>query len=183
MKLVVGLGNPGKKYEHNRHNVGFMLLDSLGLEFTEKFGGLYAKKGRVHYFKPLTFMNNSGIAVSQVANFYKIPPEEVVVAYDELDLVFGKIKIKQGGGDGGHNGIKSIDAHFGKNYWRLRFGIGHPGDKNLVHDYVLGDFSKPEQKQLPEYLNSIAKNLPILLKESRELFLTRYYEEAASHES
>ena len=181
MKLFIGLGNPGKKYEKNRHNFGFMALDSIAsslkaADYVEKFGGLYTKTPEAHLFKPLSFMNNSGIPASDLANFYKIQPNDIYVFYDELDIELGKVKIKNGGGDGGHNGIKSLDSHLGKAYWRVRLGIGHPGDKDMVHDYVLGNFTSEEKKLSEKVTKKIAENIDLLIKGDRELFLTRYFE-------
>ena len=185
MYLFVGLGNPGSKYQNHRHNLGFMAIDEIAQrhefpEFQEKFDGLMSRGGigghRVFLFKPQNFMNKSGIATTKLVNFYKILRENIFVIYDELDLEFAKIKIKQGGGDGGHNGIKSLDQHIGKNYWRVRFGIGHPGHKDKVNSYVLNDFPKNELEDLPSYLTRLAANTELLIKGERELFLTRYFE-------
>lgn len=184
MYLLVGLGNPGTKYENNRHNVGFMFIDHLAKkleapEFSEKFDSLHCRTEiagkRVFLQKPQTFMNKSGIAVSKLANFYKIPLQNIFVIYDELDLEFAKIKIKQAGGDGGHNGIKSIDSQIGKNYWRIRFGIDHPGNKDMVSSYVLHDFPANEMEDLPSYFERMANNAELLIKSEREKFLTNYY--------
>ncbi len=180
MKLFIGLGNPGKKYEKNRHNFGFMAVDEIARElkapdYIEKFGGLLTKADGAYLFKPLSFMNNSGIPASGLANFYKIQLNDVYVFYDELDVEPGKIKIKSGGGDGGHNGIKSLDSHLGKAYWRVRLGIGHPGHRELVHGYVLSDFTSEERKTAENVTKKIAGNIGLLLKGERELFLTRYH--------
>ena len=185
MYAIIGLGNPEAKYAKNRHNVGFMAIDALARKFEvpafeNKFDGQFARteiaQRRVFLFKPQTFMNNSGIAVAKLRNFYKIPTENIFVIYDELDLALGKLKIKQAGGDGGHNGIKSLDAHIGKNYWRVRFGIDHPGEKSMVTSYVLSDFTNGEQKEVDSGLDRIAKNINLLIKGERELFLTKFYE-------
>lgn len=185
MYLFVGLGNPGSKYEDNRHNVGFKFIDHLAEkldapQFSEKFDSLHCRTEisgkRVFLQKPQTFMNKSGVAVSKLANFYKIPLQNIFVIYDELDLEFAKIKIKQAGGSGGHNGIKSIDSLIGKNYWRIRFGIDHPGRKEMVSSYVLSDFPQNEQEDLPSYFERLASNMDLLIKGERELFLTRYFE-------
>ncbi len=149
MRLVVGLGNPGPKYVANRHNVGFLAVNAIVRRhsfgpFKSRFQGLIAEgtvaAARLHILKPMTFMNESGRAVGEVVRFYKLAPSEVLVIHDELDLAPGKVKVKQGGGSAGHNGLRSIDAHIGPDYWRLRIGIGHPGDPNLVYPYVLSDF-------------------------------------------
>lgn len=179
MKLFIGLGNPGTKYELNRHNFGFMALDEIALHlkatgWTEKFGGLYAKTEGAHLFKPMSFMNNSGIPAGQLASFFKIDIEDIYVFYDELDVELGKVKIKQGGGDGGHNGIKSLDAHMGKNYWRVRMGISHPGIKEMVHSHVLSDFNADEKKTAEKVAKTIAENADLLIKGESVLFLTKY---------
>ena len=164
MLLFVGLGNPGKKYDNNRHNIGFMAVDEIihRHNFSEpkiKFqGALY--EGRIggekaFVLKPLTFMNLSGKSVSEVARFYKIPSEKIFVFYDELDLAAGKIKFKTGGGAAGHNGIKSIDQYINNNYHRIRIGIGHPGNKERVHGHVLGDFTTADNSWLDPMLDAI----------------------------
>lgn len=186
MWLIVGLGNPGDKYKGNRHNVGFMVMDAIADDnmfpnFKSKFQGEISE-GRiagekVALLKPQTYMNESGQSVRKAADFYKIPPERIIVFYDELDLAPSKIKIKQGGGSGGHNGIKSMDAHLGdKDYWRVRLGIGHPGDKNRVSGYVLSDFSKEEQKWLPDFIDVLAKNVKYLVEGSNSDYMTRVHE-------
>jgi len=154
MFLVVGLGNPGSGYAANRHNIGFMAADELVRRYSfgswrKKFQGQISEGElngqKVLVLKPETFMNLSGQSVGEVLRFYKIPVEDVIVLHDELDLPPGKLRVKRGGGHGGHNGLRSIDAHCGKEYRRVRLGIGHPGDKSRVHGHVLGDFSKAEQ--------------------------------------
>ena len=180
-QLFIGLGNPGSKYAHNRHNFGFMAIDEIAVQlkasaFVEKFGGLISRIGDLFLFKPLDFMNNSGISSSQIANFYKIPLDNIYVFYDELDASLGKIKIKQGGGDGGHNGIKSLDAHIGKDYWRVRLGINHPGHKDLVHGHVLSDFTIDEKIVAEKTVKKIAENVNYLIQGDTNLFLTRYHE-------
>lgn len=165
-KLLIGLGNPGKEYAGNRHNVGFMAVDALAAtlkasDFKKKFSGMLAEtthKGeKIYLFKPQTFMNRSGIPTSELAQFYKIPIEDVVVFYDELDLQLGKLRIKQGGGSGGHNGIKSLDQHIGANYWRVRIGIDHPGIKDMVSSYVLSDFAKDEWPIIESLIQALTK--------------------------
>ncbi len=170
--LLVGLGNPGDQYAGNRHNVGFMAVGSIAAHhqfpaFKKKFGGLLSEGtvagSRVFLLKPLTYMNLSGESVVAAAQFYKIPPERIIVFHDELDLPLAKIRVKQGGGHGGHNGLKSIDAHIGKEYHRVRIGIGHPGDKDLVSDYVLSDFSKAEKQTVDALLAEISRYIALLL--------------------
>ena len=173
MPLFVGLGNPGAKYARNRHNIGFMAIDAIAREFNfpplrKRFQGL-ASEGviggaRVLLLQPQTFMNESGVSVGEAARFYKIPLNEVVAFHDELDLPPGKLRVKTGGGDAGHNGLRSITAHLGKDYRRVRLGIGHPGDKSLVHSYVLNDFAKSEEAWVNAMCDGIARNAALLAK-------------------
>ena len=147
IRLIAGLGNPGSQYDQTRHNAGFWFVDELAKQYngkfaTEKrFSGEVAKiqigTNTVWLLKPMTFMNRSGLAVQQLASFYQIPVEEILIAHDELDIAPGEIRLKQAGGHGGHNGLRDIHAHLTANYWRLRIGVGHPGDRNKVVDYVL----------------------------------------------
>ena len=173
MKLVVGLGNPGAEYRHNRHNIGFIALDAVMKRYEfgaahRKFHGIIAEGRidgvRVLALKPLTYMNDSGIAVAEAGRFYKVAPEHTYVLYDELDLMPGKVRVKRGGGSAGHNGIRSIDAHCDADYWRVRLGIGHPGDKAAVLRYVLRDFTKADHEWLEPLLDAVAESLPLLLK-------------------
>ncbi len=169
IKLIVGLGNPGNKYAKTRHNAGFWfvdeLLNSFGGEFKAeaKFSGEVAKtiiaNQSVWLLKPSTFMNRSGLATHQLAAFYKIPAEEILVVHDELDLEPGTVRLKSGGGHGGHNGLRDLHAQVGKQYWRLRLGIGHPGDRNKVVDYVLSKPSKDDQIAIH---NSIEQSLTVI---------------------
>ena len=154
MLLLVGLGNPGPKYAGNRHNIGFMAVDAIARRhrfspWRRRFQGL-ACEGEIAGEKvlallPETYMNESGRAVAEAMRFYKIALERVVVFHDELDLPPAKVRVKKGGGSAGHNGLKSITAHCGNEYWRVRLGIGHPGDRAMVHAYVLNDFGKQER--------------------------------------
>ena len=182
IRLLVGLGNPGSKYENHRHNVGFMAADEIVRRYN--FSGPQSKyKGDLYtgeidgiktlIIKPQTFMNNSGVSVQAAAAFFKIKPENIIVLYDELDLAPGKIKIKQGGGAGGHNGIRSIDSHLGKNYWRVRIGIGHPGDKERVTGHVLGNFSREDQKWLDNLLPVLADEAPHLVNKDMPQYMSR----------
>ena len=177
--LFVGLGNPGEKHKNNRHNVGFMALDCLSS--FHKFGRSRTKfLGRTSMgsiedrklisFKPQTFMNESGRAVREASNFYKIAPERIIVFHDELDLPFGEVRVKKGGSDAGHNGLKSIDENIGKDYYRIRIGISHPGDKDKVTNHVLGDLSKEDNEALDKILSSIAKNISILIDGDEKKF-------------
>lgn len=170
--LIVGLGNPGRQYEGNRHNVGFMAVDALARKW--KFTGPQNKfnaevfSGSVNgqkiiLLKPQTYMNESGRSVQPAAAFYKIPLDQVLVIHDELDLLPGQIRIKKGGGAGGHNGLRSIDQICGSpDYHRLRFGIGHPGRKEMVHSYVLSDFTADELTIIDPLLATLAEIAPML---------------------
>lgn len=173
MLIIAGLGNPGGKYAGNRHNIGFMAVDAIQRKpgfspWSKKFkaeiseGELAGEK--VLLMKPQTFMNLSGEAVGEAMRFYKLGPQNIVAIYDELDLPPAKARIKVGGGHGGHNGVKSLDAHCGKEYRRLRLGIGHPGAKELVHNHVLGDFAKVDRDWLKPLLDAIADNAEMLVK-------------------
>ena len=178
MLLIAGLGNPGPKYAHNRHNIGFMAADEIfrrhrfsnwQKKFQAEIADGVIDGEKVLLVKPQTFMNLSGQSIGEAMRFYKLTPADLVVIYDELDLVPGKLRIKTGGGSGGHNGIKSIDAHVqsfpgGQNYRRMRLGIGHPGAKELVHNYVLGDFAKADNEWLDTLLGAIADNVGLLAK-------------------
>ncbi|KMO15964.1 aminoacyl-tRNA hydrolase [Methylobacterium platani] len=165
MRLFVGLGNPGTRYAGNRHNIGFMALDAIARRhraapWRRKFQGESTEAvigtERVLLLKPLTFMNESGRAVAEAQRFYKIPLEGVVVFHDELDLAPAKLRVKKGGGNAGHNGLRSITAQCGNEYWRARLGIGHPGDKALVHAYVLNDFAKAEMPWVEDMCDAMA---------------------------
>ena len=172
MNLLVGLGNPGSRYAGNRHNIGFMALDEIHRRYSfsqhrKKFEGEFAdgeiEGQKVFLLKPTTFMNESGRSVSAAANFYKVPPSRLVVLHDEIDLAPGKIRVKAGGSLAGHNGLKSIAHHFGMDFRRVRIGIGHPGEKNLVSGHVLRDFSKSDMDWVPKIIDLIAGALPSLL--------------------
>ena len=182
MLLLAGLGNPGGKYRDNRHNVGFMAVDEIIHRHSfsavrKRFHGDVSEgvitSEKVLALKPMTFMNKSGQAVAAAASFYKLPPERIVVLYDELDLAPGKVRVKRGGGAGGHNGIKDIDSHIGKDYWRIRIGIGHPGDKDRVLNYVLGDFGKADREWLFPVLEAISSEMPLMVGGDFEKFMSR----------
>lgn len=173
MQLIVGLGNPGAKYARNRHNIGFLAVEEIAQRngfpaFREKFKGLVAEGTiggeRVLILKPQTYMNDSGESVEAAAQFYKIEPADITVIYDELDLMPGKARIKRGGGNGGHNGLRSIDPRIGPDYRRVRLGIGHPGHKDRVMPWVLGDFSKADLVWLEPLLGTLADNADLLVK-------------------
>lgn len=177
IKLIVGLANPGAKYEETRHNAGEWLVNELARMFNvtlkeeAKYFGKVAKintpQGEVRLLVPTTFMNLSGKAVSALANFYRIKPEEILVAHDELDLPPGVAKIKQGGGYGGHNGLKDIIAALGNsnNFYRVRIGIGHPGHKDLVASYVLGKPSLTDQPLINAAVDEASRCVELLFKE------------------
>ena len=164
MKLFVGLGNPGAKYVQNRHNIGFMALDRIAEDhgfspWRSKFQGQICEgklgDDKILLLKPTTFMNLSGQSVGETIRFHKIPLDQVTVFHDELDLTPGKMRLKQGGGHAGHNGLRSIHAHLGADYARVRLGIGHPGHKDAVAGFVLRDFAKLDQDWLSALLNGI----------------------------
>lgn len=165
MKLIVGLGNPGAEYAGHRHNIGFMAVEAIadkhGLgPWRKKFSALLCDGTlggeRIVLLKPQTFMNISGQSVAEAAQFYKIDVADIIVLHDELDLLPGKLRVKTGGGDAGHNGLRSITQHMGSDYVRVRLGIGHPGSKERVHGWVLGDFAKADRDWLARLLDAIA---------------------------
>lgn len=171
MQLWVGLGNPGAKYAGNRHNIGFMALDRIlddhgGTPWRAKFQGQVSEvrfgSEKVVLLKPGTFMNLSGQSVGEAMRFHKLEPGDVTVFHDELDLAPGKLKLKQGGGHAGHNGLRSIHQHIGADYGRVRLGIGHPGHKDRVAGYVLSDFAKAEGEMLDDLLRGICDGAPKL---------------------
>ncbi|WP_166251728.1 aminoacyl-tRNA hydrolase [Marinobacter salicampi] len=169
--MVVGLGNPGSDYESTRHNAGALFVEALArhagqsLRPDKKYHGLYARihwQGLdLHLLNPVTFMNRSGLAIKALADFFKIEPDQILVAHDELDLPPGTAKLKQGGGHGGHNGLRDTIAHLGSNnFYRLRLGIGHPGDSRQVTNYVLGRLGKQETADLEDVINQAIRVLP-----------------------
>jgi PTH1 family peptidyl-tRNA hydrolase len=171
MKILVGLGNPGDKYEENRHNVGFMAVEAIaenhgGGAWKRRFQGLATEvdlgRERCLLLKPSTFMNESGRSIGEAMRFFKISPADVIVFHDELDLEPGRVRVKFGGGHAGHNGLKSISAHIGNDYHRVRIGIGHPGSREAVVSYVLHDFSKKDREWLEPLLNAVARGVPHL---------------------
>lgn len=175
MYLLVGLGNPGREYAENRHNVGFICLDEIRESYgfpaaKAKFSGLLTEgkvdHHKVYLFKPLTYMNRSGGPVAEAARFFKIPPEHTIVFHDDLDLAPGKVRVKQGGGHGGHNGLRDLDARLGPHYWRVRIGIGRPLHKEGVTSYVLSNFSKLDHKWLDALLPLLADELHLLFTSS-----------------
>jgi len=184
MLLLVGLGNPGKSYAGNRHNIGFMAIDAIAracdaAPFRKKFHGELSEARiapeRALLLKPETYMNERGRAVADAARFHKIPVADIVVFHDELDLAPGKLRVKRGGGDAGHNGLRSITAHMGGDYRRVRLGIGHPGDKGLVHAYVLSDFAKADRPWVEALCEAVAHNIAALAKGDDSLFQSRVH--------
>ena len=182
MLLFAGLGNPGAQYADNRHNVGFMAADAIARRhsfspWSRKFQALVAegKLGgeKVILVKPQTFMNLSGQAVGEALRFFKLDPSAVTVFYDEIDLAAGKLRVKVGGGSGGHNGIRSLDQHIGKEYRRVRIGVGHPGVREMVHGHVLGDFSKADREWLEVLLDSVADSAELIAKGDDSSFMNR----------
>ena len=179
MLLFVGLGNPTPNSENNRHNIGFKLIDALNQKFglskqKPKFKGLLTTGNvegeKVYAIKPLTFMNNSGICIRELIEYFKIDAENVIVFHDDLDVEFGKIKAKFGGSDAGHNGIASIDKFIGKDYSRVRIGIGKPKTKSDVSDHVLKNFDEDEMIQLEKITNDIVDSISILIDKKLDLF-------------
>ncbi|WP_298915071.1 aminoacyl-tRNA hydrolase [uncultured Roseobacter sp.] len=180
MKLIVGLGNPGAKYARHRHNIGFMALDRMAAD--HRFGPWKSKhqgalsegrfgSDRAILLKPETFMNNSGQSVQAALRFYKLDPEDVIVLHDEIDLAPGKVKHKVGGGHAGHNGLRSLHAHIGPDYARVRLGVGHPGRKELVPAYVLHDFPKADDSWLEDVLRGVSEGAEWLVRGDAAKFM------------
>ncbi len=179
MILFVGLGNPSPDNENNRHNIGFKIIDAINQKFglskqKPKFKGLLTTGNignkKVYAIKPLTFMNNSGICIRELIEYFKIDSEDVIVFHDDLDVDFGKIKAKFGGSSAGHNGIESIDKFIGKEYSRIRIGIGKPNGKNDVTEHVLKDFDEEERLEVETMTKNITNSLSILLDKKLDLF-------------
>ena len=177
MQLIVGLGNPGKKYQYTRHNIGYMAIENIisaqhDYKIKNKFNSIIYEviidSNKIILVKPETYMNNSGDAVYQIANFYKINSKDIFVLHDELDIPFGKIRIKIGGGNAGHNGLKSITNKINNNYTRVRLGIGHPGKKEMVNSHVMGNFSGPEKDNLNQILNYLTNNINEILNKKEK---------------
>jgi PTH1 family peptidyl-tRNA hydrolase len=173
MHLIVGLGNSGAEYAAHRHNIGFLAVDEIARQhnfppFRQKFSGLVSEGvidgEKIMLLKPQTFMNRSGDSVAQAAQFYKLAPADISAIHDELDLAPGKVRIKAGGGNGGHNGLRSIESHLGKDFIRIRLGIGHPGHKDRVHAHVLSNFHKADNDWLEPLLDALAKNAGLIAK-------------------
>jgi PTH1 family peptidyl-tRNA hydrolase len=184
MLLIAGLGNPGRRYAGNRHNIGFMAADELHRRhqlspWRARFEGETSEGSingdKVIVLKPATYMNESGRAVGQAMRFYKLAPSDVVVIYDELDLPPGKVRLKKGGSSSTHNGIKSIEQHVGKDFRRLRIGIGHPGARELVNGYVLHDFARADRDWIDPLLSAIADNAGLLARGDDPNFMNRIH--------
>lgn len=184
MRLLVGLGNPGARHAHHRHNVGFMAIDEIARRYgferfreRSRFAGEVAKgrigEHEVLLLKPTTYMNNSGRAVTAARRFYRLELTDIIVIYDEIDLKPGKVRVKLGGGAAGHNGIRDIAAHIGAAFLRVRIGVDHPGDRDLVAHYVLHDFSKEDQAWLQPTLDAVAEAMPLLIEGDENRFMTR----------
>lgn len=186
MYLIVGLGNPGPAYAGNRHNIGFMAVDEIVRRhnhaggpsgWRKKFDGELSEVTvdgeRAVVLKPMTYMNNSGRSVQAAAAFYKIKPADIVVFHDELDLAPGKLRVKRGGGHAGHNGLRSIHAALGEGYARVRMGVGHPGDKDEVKNYVLKDFAKADKEWLDPMVEGCAEDIALVLKGDDPAFMSR----------
>lgn len=182
MFLIAGLGNPGDKHAGHRHNIGFMAADAIARRhgfgpWRSKFkseiaeGSLAGEKTLL--LKPQTYMNLSGEALGDAMRFYKLEPENLIVLYDELDLDAGKLRVKTGGGAGGHNGIRSIDSHCGNAFQRVRLGIGHPGNKALVQRHVLSDFAKADREWVEPFLEAVAEHIPLLVTGESSTFMNR----------
>jgi PTH1 family peptidyl-tRNA hydrolase len=182
MRLLVGLGNPGPRYARNRHNIGFMAVDAIARRhrcagFRSRFKGELAEAliagERVLLLKPQTFMNASGESVGAAVRFFKLLPEDVIAIHDEIDLRPGKLRVKRGGGSAGHNGLRSIDAAIGADYWRVRIGVGHPGVKELVQPYVLQNFSSEELSGWVEpLLAAVADTITLLICGAPDAFMS-----------
>ncbi len=182
MLLFVGLGNPNPNNTNNRHNVGFLVIDAINTKFKlskqkPKFKGLLTtgmiNDQKVYAIKPLTFMNSSGICIKELLEYFKIEAKDVFVFHDDMDIDIGKVKVKFGGGDAGHNGIESIDKNIGKQYSRIRIGIGRPINNSTGAEHVLDNFSNDEKQCVKEVTENIIKSLPILIKKDLDLFSSK----------
>ena len=182
MFIFAGLGNPGPKYAHHRHNIGYMVADEIirryGFRLAQARHHSYVATGniggeKILLLKPKTLMNDSGRAVGSALRYYKLKARNITAIYDELDLVPGKVRVKRGGGAGGHNGIRSLDSHIGKDYRRIRIGIGHPRDKKRVHRYVLSNIAKVDLPLMREVVDAVCEALPILVDGDDAGFMTK----------
>lgn len=184
IRLLVGLGNPGGKYEASRHNIGFRLIDAIAAHlgapaFRARFQGLFSEFRldgcKVLLLKPQTFMNESGRSVGSALKYFNLPIENAIVFHDELDLVPGKVRVKKGGGVAGHNGLRSIKTHAGADFWRVRIGIGHPGRPDAVTGYVLKPFAKADDTWLGPLLDEAPRLLPLLLEDNAGEFMNQLH--------
>jgi peptidyl-tRNA hydrolase, PTH1 family len=185
LKLIVGLGNPGTEYARTRHNAGFQFVDELAARHSAAFRSEPRHRGELArariggadlwLLRPMNYMNNSGDAVRSVASFYKVPPEAILVAYDELDFPPGVVRLRQGGGAAGHNGMRDVIAQMGDGFWRIRIGIGHPGDKSLVLDYVLGRPPAPEAELIRAAILAAVDIVPVLLEEGAQIAMNQLH--------
>lgn len=184
MRLFVGLGNPGAKYQANRHNIGFMSVDVIARRhgfapWRRRFQGETSEgtleRERIILLKPATFMNDSGQSVQEAASFFKIAPGEITVFHDELELPPAKLRVKVGGGIAGHNGLRSISAHVGNDYRRVRLGIGHPGVKAMVHNHVLSDFAKSDRPWVEALCDAVADNVGLIVSGRDSTFANRVH--------
>jgi PTH1 family peptidyl-tRNA hydrolase len=185
LRIVVGLGNPGPEHQLTRHNAGFWFVDLLarryGGEFRDyrKYSGETARitvgAQELILLKPTTYMNRSGLSIRQLSEFYKVPPDQVLVAHDELDLPVGSVRLKLAGGHGGHNGLRDTIAHLGENFWRLRLGISHPGTRAEVIDYVLTRAPRNEEDLILDAVNGAAECLPLLLEQGAERVMSKLH--------
>jgi len=179
MLLFSGLGNPGQKFKHNRHNIGFILIDEISnkCEFKKKFKGLFGENqiGQIksYFLKPMTFMNLSGESLLEIKQFFKLKNENIFIIHDDLDLEIGKIKVKNGGSNAGHNGLESISSKIGNDYNRLRIGIGHPGQKDLVDKYVLSNFKSDEYDLILKTITSVKDNINVLIDKKFDEFSSK----------
>ncbi|MEA2047422.1 MAG: aminoacyl-tRNA hydrolase [Campylobacterota bacterium] len=180
MTLFVGLGNPGSQYENTRHNIGFKVIDTLVDDFSARdisknsFQGILYRSANSFFLKPTTFMNLSGKSVLSVKHFFKIELEDVIVIHDDIDLPFGAVRFKRGGGHGGHNGLKSVDTHITREYMRVRVGVGKPERKSQVVEYVLHDFSQEEEKDINHLIAHVSKACKALLEGSMDDVRSKY---------
>jgi len=178
--LFVGLGNPGSQYENTRHNIGFKVIDKLVNDFNARdisktsFQGKLYRAANSLFLKPTTFMNLSGTSVQPVKHFFKVELEDIIVIHDDIDLPFGAVRFKRGGGHGGHNGLKSLDTHITKEYLRVRVGVGKPEHKSQVSDYVLHDFSQEENLMLERLISHVAEACKVLSKEELNEVKSKY---------
>jgi len=192
IQIIVGLGNPGREYEATRHNAGFWLVEELArrhggsfrLEprFTAQVARIRLDGRELWLVKPQDYMNNSGRVTAAVAGFYKLQPADTLVAYDELDLPPGEVRLKFGGGAGGHNGLRDLIAHLGGEFWRLRLGIGHPGVRELVTPYLLGRTSAAERAPLEEAVKAAADIVPLIIEQGAERAMQKLHTRAAQQE-